>query len=372
MKKNMIALAVATAFAAPAVMADATMYGQMNMWMTKTDEANAAMSVESYATKFGIKGSNDLGNGLKAIYGLEFQVDAANNGKTSASLTGGDTEAAEDYADEVFNEVMDNELDEGTEESVAYGIANNAAWNAYNQVMLETMELKNSSTAITNRNMFVGIAGGFGTVMLGHMDSPMKSAMGKVAIMEDTAGDMSYGIAKIAGEDRIVQSVTYVSPKFEGVQVALQSGENDATDTTENSTSWSVSYTGMKDLIVGIAGDKNVDKDDEKRTALTAQYKMDNMVFGLIREQVKLDGAKDKTTTLVNGAYTMDKTTFALSYRTYAEDGSSHDGDKDITVAAVYGFNKSTSAWVGVKKMDYSASATEDVQAVQLGLRTKF
>jgi predicted porin len=334
MKKNMIALAVATAFAAPAVMADATLYGQMNMWLTKTDADNSAMSVESYATKFGIKGSNDLGDGLKAVYGLEFQVDAAKDGKFTATTTN-------DHED----------ILEGDELTTSTSV---------------------SSTAITNRNQFVGLAGGFGTVMLGHMDSPMKSAMGKVAIMEDTAGDMSYGIAKIAGEDRIAQSVTYVSPKFEGVQVALQSGENDATDTTENSTSWSVSYTGMEGLVVALSGDKNVDTDDETRTALTAQYKMDNMVFGLIREQVKLDGAEDKATTLVNAAYTMDKTTFALSYRTFAQDGSANDGDKDITLAAVYGFNKSTSAWVGVKQMNYDASATDDVNAVQVGFRTKF
>jgi predicted porin len=323
MKKNMIALAVAAAVVAPSAMASATLYGQMNMWMTKSDANNAdSLSIQSYATKMGIKGDNDLGDGLKAIYQLEFQVD---NG-TNTNNTG-------------------------------------------------------TTGTITSRNQFAGLAGGFGTVMLGNMDSPMKSALGKVMLMEDTAGDQSFGIAKTVSEDRVERSLTYVSPKFEGVQVALQSGKMTGTQgigtNKDEATSASVTYTGVQNLYVTAAMDKNMDNADEQRTALGAQYKMDNMVFGLVREQTKPKVGEKSNVTVVNGAYTMDKVTFALSYRTVGTDAAAaglgqDDGDKDITVAAVYGFNKSTSAWLGVKKMDYDNSNTDDVQAVQLGFRTKF
>jgi predicted porin len=335
----MIALAVATAFAAPAVMADATLYGVVNMWMTKTDINNAdKVSVGSYASKLGLKGSNDLGDGLKAIYQMEFQVDT--DGATTAN--------AED-------------------------------------------KISSDAKAIfAGRNAFAGLSGGFGTVMLGNMDSPMKSAMGKVAIMEDSAGDMSYGIANITGEQRISQSVTYVSPKFEGVQVAVQAGNmtgvQGSTATNDSTTSYSVSYTGFPGLVVALSGDNNIGTNkqvsgdqDLKRMALTAQYKMDNMVFGLIRENSETSAGVDSSVTLVNAAYTMDKTTFAMTYKTKANDDATvaansglTDGDKDITVAAVYGFNKSTSAWLGLKKMDYKASSVDDVNAVQVGFRTKF
>jgi predicted porin len=320
MKKNMIALAVATAFAAPAVMADATLYGTVNMWMTKSDATDAdQVSVQAYATKMGIKGSNDLGDGLKAIYQLEFQADGGTNG----------------------------------------------------------------TTAITARNQVAGLAGGFGTVMLGNMDSPMKSAMGKVAIMEDTAGDMSVGIASVTGEDRVSKSVTYVSPKFEGVQVALQSGnmtgEQGVGGNVDAATSYSVTYTGVENLTVALSGDKNGDAtQDLKRMALTAQYKMDNMVFGLIRENSETAAGVESSVTLVNAAYKMDKTTFAMTYKTKENDATVAaasgltDGDKDLTLAAVYTFNKSTSAWLGLKKSDYNDSSVDDVQAVQLGFRTSF
>jgi predicted porin len=213
------------------------------------------------------------------------------------------------------------------------------------------------------------------------MDSPMKSALGKVMLMEDTAGDQSFGIAKTVSEDRVERSLTYVSPKFEGVQVALQSGKMTGTQgigtNKDEATSASVTYTGVQNLYVTAAMDKNMDNADEQRTALGAQYKMDNMVFGLVREQTKPKVGEKSNVTVVNGAYTMDKVTFALSYRTVGTDAAAaglgqDDGDKDITVAAVYGFNKSTSAWLGVKKMDYDNSNTDDVQAVQLGFRTKF
>jgi len=73
MKKTIIAAAVAAAVAAPAAFADVTVYGKMHYALdsvdkngTTTDEYNSA------ASRWGLKGSTDLGNGMSAFFKNEY------------------------------------------------------------------------------------------------------------------------------------------------------------------------------------------------------------------------------------------------------------------------------------------------------------
>jgi predicted porin len=93
MKKQLIAAAVATAIAAPmAASADVTVYGKLHYsvdsidfdnntagaWADTGMDAQAAgfdgMAVNSHDSFFGIKGSEDLGNGLSAVFQMEFSI----------------------------------------------------------------------------------------------------------------------------------------------------------------------------------------------------------------------------------------------------------------------------------------------------------
>ncbi|NCN67201.1 MAG: porin, partial [Piscirickettsiaceae bacterium CG_4_9_14_0_2_um_filter_44_546] len=107
MKKNMIALAIASAIAAPAVMADApTVYGKVNSVIQSNKAGNdTGMTVDSVASRVGVKGSADLGNDLQAVYKFEFEV----------------------------------QMDKGD--------------------------------ILKNRNQYVGLAGGFGTMLMGRHDT---------------------------------------------------------------------------------------------------------------------------------------------------------------------------------------------------------
>jgi predicted porin len=326
----MIALAVATAFAAPAVMADATLYGLANLtaWKASGDvvEADGSdnLGINSVASRIGVKGSNDLGDGLKAIYQMEFQLDMANG-----------------------------------------------------------------SGINSNRNNFLGLAGGFGTVMLGQLDTPNKSAMGKVDMFADTAGDMTsktvdttsgsgdaVSAATIDGEVRAKNSLTYVSPKFEGVQVAYQVSGATADNDTRGS-SYSITYTGVEGLTVALSGDKDIVgaySEIADRNALSAVYKMDAMQFGLIYEmQDFTDVNVEATTTLVNASYTMDKMTFAAQVaKSASDDATDLDGNMNATIGMKYGFNKSTTAYVGYNVRKIDADSAEDTSAFQVGMMTKF
>lgn len=129
--KKVLSLAIAAALAVPmAVMADATVYGKAHVSLDflspDAEGSDDATSLISRASRVGVKGSEDLGDGLKAIYGLEWQVDM-----TDDSGTGN----------------------------------------------------------LKSRNQFVGLAGGFGTALAGRHDTPMKISTGKLDYFSDQAGD---------------------------------------------------------------------------------------------------------------------------------------------------------------------------------------
>ncbi|AZR82731.1 porin [Thiomicrospira sp. S5] len=168
MKKNIVALAVASAIAAPVAMADApTVYGQINMAAEQYDvkdvngdknKSASGAQVNSRASRIGVKGSNDLGNGLKAVYKVEFEV----------QIDGKDT--------------------------------------------------------LKNRNQYVGLAGGFGTVLMGRHDTPLKMIQpkdmfndAKLSDNKPMAGGLGYNAA--GGEVRASNVLAYVSPSFGGVKL---------------------------------------------------------------------------------------------------------------------------------------------------------
>jgi predicted porin len=178
--KKLLPLAIAAAMAAPAAaMADATVYGKIHAAYDITDTSinwdddidqiykDTVTRLNSHNSRVGIKGSEDLGNGLKAIYQLEFAVDIAEDGE------GG---------------------------------------------------------LVKGRNQFVGLAGGFGTVLVGRHDTPLKMSQGKFDLFNDTYADMK---RVIPGEDRLGNVGAYVSPDFAGftfvgAMVAGEEGDADA------------------------------------------------------------------------------------------------------------------------------------------------
>lgn len=90
MKKNILAIAIASAVAAPVAMANGpTVYGQMQVEIANVDnggygdnnsgqmrqgvstDESALKMADNKRGRLGVKGSEDLGNGLQAIYQLD-------------------------------------------------------------------------------------------------------------------------------------------------------------------------------------------------------------------------------------------------------------------------------------------------------------
>ena len=162
--KKILSLAIAAALVAPvAAMAEATVYGKAHMVIQNTSEDDGTdevdvWSVDSIDSRVGVKGSEDLGGGLKAVYKFEFKVN----------------------------------LDDGS--------------------------------GLGDRNQYVGLAGGFGTLLLGRHDTPLKMSQGKFDQFGDVAGDIK---SVIPGEDRVDNVIAYVSPSMDGLSFvgALVAGE---------------------------------------------------------------------------------------------------------------------------------------------------
>lgn len=177
MNKKIIALAVAAAFSAPAFAenANVTIYGKafLTFDQFKTDKTGTTgqMRVNTGASRFGVKGGEDLGGGLKALYQYEVEMDADGQGLDDAAKT-----------------------------------------------------VKVGGFAKT-RNSGVGIESEFGKVMLGIWDTPFKTAHNKIELFDNTTSWTSTAvIGRSAGKDfntRQKNMVQYWSPKFSDVQVAV-------------------------------------------------------------------------------------------------------------------------------------------------------
>ncbi|MEN8168294.1 MAG: porin [Pseudomonadota bacterium] len=76
--KKVLSLAIAAALVAPvAAMADSTVYGKVRVATDFVDDNTTLddeVGLSDQSSRLGIKGSEDLGNGLKAIYKMEFGV----------------------------------------------------------------------------------------------------------------------------------------------------------------------------------------------------------------------------------------------------------------------------------------------------------
>jgi len=157
--KKILAVALASAFAAPAFAATSNVdiYGRLHLsvnWYDDQPNSVSDIGISSNASRIGFKGSEDLGGGLKGIWQIESGFNADEQNGTLAS-----------------------------------------------------------------RNSFVGLSGGWGTALLGNHDTPLKLVGRKVDLFGDTIGDSRNVMG--GGSDARAQNVAaYISPNIAGFTFA--------------------------------------------------------------------------------------------------------------------------------------------------------
>jgi predicted porin len=310
MKKSLIALAVAGAFATPAFAATSNVdvYGIMHFAIEDSDVDNSDIAVVDRVSRIGFKGSEDLGGGLKAIWQIEQAINATGGGG-------------------------------------AFGGA-------------------------SLRNTFVGLSGGFGTVLMGRHDTPYKMSTGKFDLFSDTVADYNAGAGvsvsvittgttttvAVAGvidsthDLRSPQAIAYVSPNFSGLTLA---GAVVATNTGSNLNSgdsvdaYSLSANYDNGPLALAAGYQKAEVIDSTAWKVGAGYAFGSLKFAGLYENVEMFGGDvDVTGWQLNAAYGMGAVTLkgAFGQKTVEVAGLDEDFDQ-WTVGVDYSLSKRTVAY---------------------------
>src|SRR5574343_907437 len=193
MQKKIIALAIAgLASTAAFAQSNVTIYGRMDLGAAYRDgNSGGVNNIESQyeiasgigsGSRIGFKGVEDLGNGLKAVFQTEFGIGIDQRAKASkVTDTNGD-------------EIGSN--DNGTA----------ANW--------------------TTRNSYVGLAGGFGTVVAGRLDGVRYGVFNTYdPFAGGTIGNFTQMTLQV---DRADTAIAYISPNFSGFGLVLAYSTNTA------------------------------------------------------------------------------------------------------------------------------------------------
>jgi predicted porin len=323
MKKNILAVAIAGAMAVPfAANASApTLYGEMNVAIDSVTDQGSYFANRN--SRLGVKGSEDLGNGLKVVYQLETTLAMS----TESSAVGQKNQGANGSS------------------------AGNSGFGAL-------------------RNTFVGLSGGFGTVIAGRHDTPLRMIQ-----PNDRFNDSFYlgnntsafgGLAQASGEDRLDNMVAYMSPSINGFQVMLggvTTAENNAKDRElGNAYSAAVQYgskrNGLYAAVALTQRTKDIAASEQQNTRATVQYADSGLVVSGMFNGVTSKDRGDTNAFTLGAMYTMGDFTprAKVAFVDYAKDfRPSTPNRKDATNYALgldYALGKKTRTFVEYGVLD--------------------
>jgi len=208
MQKKLIALAVAAVAGSAFAQTNVTLYGiadvgvlhQHSQATGTKNQVSVASGVLS-TSRLGFKGTEDLGNGLKALFTIETQISMDANQQDAA---------------------------------VAAGAAKPASQ-------------ANSGVFGQNRQSFVGLTGGFGTVIAGRLQTTgLDFTVAGTALGSSTslgATNVAGGGSLISAAARADNAIAYVSPSFSGLTLAVNHARATETPLT----------TGVADTVANLA-----------------------------------------------------------------------------------------------------------------------
>ena len=318
MQKKLIALAIATAFSAPAFAdnANVTFYGKAFLTLDSINSnqtgAVSKMRVNSNASRFGVKGGEDVGEGLKAIYQFEVQMDGDGSGK--------------------------NGLGNGT------------------------------------RNSAVGLSGDFGSLTFGNWDTPYKVTHNKIELFDNTtvfSATNLIGKASATGGinyvTRLANMVQYVSPSLGGVKIAAMYAPDEAKTSTTNKTVLSLSATYDQDAIFAAFGydsrpDLTTTGQTDNAMRFVGRYSFGDAWLGATVERIKVNSSATASYTQSNmelvGSVKLGVSNVALSYAKAGKTDVSNTGCSQVSLRLGYDFSKRTEAFAAYTSLKNDSAAT--------------
>ena len=206
--------------------AEPNVYGKLSISVESQDTLSGTeVDMVSNASRLGVKGSMDFGEGLEAIYQAEYEIDP-----------------------------VDGTADE-----------------------------KNGRT-FKQRNSFIGIKGSYGTLFLGTHDTALKKSQSKIDLFNDLAGDIKN---ILQGENRMSDFIGYTTPTLgDGFSATFNAikGTEEEDNSIGDSTSVSLNYK-TKSFYAAIAFDSELKGYDTTR--ISFQVPLNRTQLGFIYQDTK-------------------------------------------------------------------------------------
>ena len=338
MKKTLVALAVLAASGAAMAQSTVTLYGVADTWFGQTETGVGAAKLKQTvlntngmnSSRWGLKGSEDLGGGLKAVFQIEsgFNID-----------TGAQTDAA----------------------------------------------------SLFNRQAFVGLAGGFGSVTAGRQYTAYDALRGATNNTYDTASFTTtgtvWGYGAVADyASRVNNSIAYTSADFGGFSGAavVGLGENKtATVDANQNLSLHVKYAAGP-VLVGYAYQEQKAQNALVTGTDTTKYNLlaGSYDFGVVKlnagyNTAKVNNNSDKEYQLGLSAPIGTSANVALGYTKSKGEvsGTTVANGKGYSVVGYYDLSKRTRLYAAASKTTADNNAGTDTAATAnfgLGVRHNF
>lgn len=330
MKKSIIALAVTASTFAGVAQADTTLFGSIRMAYTYSDNgtADATSHAGNYGSRFGIKGDNDLGNGLTAVYRYENRINeerryggTVSNG---SSLTGG----------------------------------------------------------LGTDDLYLGLAGNFGAVLVGTMPTLRDSDELGIGFGLSNNSDPSNLLEAGYGRNALLNAsnaIAYVSPDMSGFRAGV-AVIADATDTTNDHVdAYDLMARYSANGIYAGIGYQSTNMDvgnDWSNLGLGLGYEMDGVFnVGFLFEQEDTEGSSlNPRFFRLGGTYFISDTdSVYASVSMYDSDVSGADEVFAGLLGYQHNFSSRTRVWAEYGYQgETSNNANDDVNKFAVGLRTDF
>ncbi|USD38279.1 porin [Ferrimonas sp. SCSIO 43195] len=217
------------------------------------------------------------------------------------------------------------------------------------------------------RNQFVGLRGAFGEVAVGRNDTMLKQSQGKVDLFGDLQGDIKN---LFKGENRMEQTVTYLSPTFAGIKfgatyVAEESGSQKNDD---DGFSVAAMYGDAKlkksAIYASVAYDTDVKGFDSILRA-TVQGKIGDLKLGAMYQDQEEAGKDSMDGFMVSAGYQLSAVILKAQYQDMDTKGEA------ISAGVDYKLGKPTKLFAYYTQRDLESSSSAD-DYFGIGLEHKF
>lgn len=236
-----------------------------------------------------------------------------------------------------------------------------------------------SSSELKQRNQYLGIKGGFGTVIGGIHDTPMKQSEGKIDLFSDIIDIARVQDPYLDTQEREKKIVGYYSPKFNNMQFQLATmpgAGSELGDAFSTALVYGDKSLKKSNFFGAIAYDSGVDSDEDSNAIrLSGQMKLGAAKIGAIYEQADngTAGTDKQDRYVLSAAYKVSgKNTLMLQYAE-SDDADAIAGSTDLTVGISHKLGKATSVYGAYNTSENVKGKTgEDETNLVVGISHKF